>query len=182
MTMRVLALLGWIAVPSACSMGCAVVDGGSAARVFEPAAVDATRTGGILLTSAADLGRPCETLAIVDLHSDAGDEATGFDELRAWATRMGADAVVAARYEAATASETAHVFGIVVRFKSTDARPYDVVASVEVRSETAAPDKGLEALRTKARELGADKVVDVRFEHSEGGVSRLRGVAVRYRR
>ena len=176
-------LIAWIAIAaSACAPRAPSVDPGWIEPAIDGAATDATSTDGVLVTAASGLGRPCETIAIIDLHSRAGDEATGFDELRRWAGTMAADAVVSARYEAANAGEAAHVSGVVVRFKVADPRPYDVLAEVEVRSEEDVPDKGLEALRAKARELGADKVVDVRFQHSEAGLSRLRGLAVRYRR
>lgn len=175
-------LLACIAVSAACAPRLPTAGAVSADPARDATTIEMTGGGGVMLTSAAELGRPCETMAILDLHSHAVDEATGFEELRRWAATVGGDAVVAARFEAATDGETAHLSGVVVRYKAVDPRPYDVLARVEVRTDTAVPDKGLEALRTKASELGADKLVDVRFQHSDDGISHLSGLAVRYRR
>jgi len=69
-----------------------------------------------------------------------------------------------------------------VRFKVRDARTYDVIDHIVIETDPNRSDKGFGALRARAKELGADKIVDVKFEHGEGGApSRLRGTAVRYR-
>jgi len=137
----------------------------------------------VTVTSAPDLGRTCEVVAVLDMHTPLGDERRGFAELRRWAATLGGDAVVAARFQPATATERAHLFGVVVRSRAADARPYDVLAELEAQTDEDGPDKGLDALRAAARELGADKIVDVRFVHDAGdGVSRVTGLAIRYRR
>lgn len=59
--------------------------------------------------------RPSEVLAILDFHSNAEDEDKGFDELRARAYAIGAEAVLAAEFEHG-ADGTSHLSGIAVRF------------------------------------------------------------------
>lgn len=127
--------------------------------------------------------RRCEILLILDFHSDAESEEKGFEALRARAAAAGADAVIDAEYEHGEAGEQSHLSGMAVRWIAEDARAHDVLGDIVVETAAGSPDKGFEQLRARARALGADKLVDVHFEHGEDGApSRLRGTAVRYRR
>jgi hypothetical protein len=60
--------------------------------------------------------RPTEVLAVFDFHSQANSEDKGFDELRARAAQIGADAVVGAEFEHGEGSEPSHLSGMAVRF------------------------------------------------------------------
>lgn len=60
--------------------------------------------------------RPTEVLAVFDFHSDADSEDKGFDELRARAAQIGADAVIGAEFEHGEGSEPSHLSGMAVRF------------------------------------------------------------------
>ena len=60
--------------------------------------------------------RPTEVVGILDFHSSAADENKGFDELRARAYAMGADAVLAAEFEHGADGGPSHLSGIAVRF------------------------------------------------------------------
>ncbi len=127
--------------------------------------------------------RRCEILLILDFHSDAESEEKGFEALRARAAAAGADAVIDAEYEHGEAGEQSHLSGMAVRWIAEDARVYDVLGDIVVETAAGSPDKGFVLLRARARALGADKLVDVHFEHGEDGApSRLTGTAVRYRR
>lgn len=147
-----------------------------------PAMVAASNDGTVLVTAASDLGRPCEVLALLELRSANASPELGYAELRRWAATLGGDAVVVARVEPGANGGPTHVSGVVVRSRTRDLRPYDVVAELDVQTDEGSDDKGLVTLRTRARELGADKIVNVRFEHDGRGIAHLRGVAVRYRR
>ena len=138
---------------------------------------------GIVVTAESTLGRPVDLVAVIDSHSSSGTEQAAIAELEAWAQRLGGVAVLEARFEAATKGSPAHVSGVVVRERAVDPRPYEELARIDVQTDEDAPAKGMDALRQRAAELGADKVVDIRFEHDgDDGRSHLRGVAVRYRR
>jgi hypothetical protein len=60
--------------------------------------------------------RPTEVIGVLDFHSDANSEDKGFDQLRARAAAMGADAVLGAEFEHGDGDEPSHLSGIVVRF------------------------------------------------------------------
>jgi hypothetical protein len=60
--------------------------------------------------------RPTEVLAVFDFHSQANSEDKGFDELRARAAQIGADAVIGAEFEHGEGSEPSHLSGMAVRF------------------------------------------------------------------
>lgn len=126
--------------------------------------------------------RHCDILLILDFHADAESEEKGFEALRARAAAVGADAVIDAEYEHGEGGEASHLSGMAVRWTPEDARAYDVIEHIVIETPANAPDKGFAELRARARALGADKIVEVHFEHGEdGGASRLTGIAVRYR-
>lgn len=60
--------------------------------------------------------RPTEVVGVLDFHSSAADENKGFDELRAHAAAMGADAVLGAEFEHGEGAEPSHLSGMAVRF------------------------------------------------------------------
>ncbi len=60
--------------------------------------------------------RPTEVLGVFDFHSQAESEDKGFDELRARAAQIGADAVIGAEFEHGEGSEPSHLSGMAVRF------------------------------------------------------------------
>ena len=62
------------------------------------------------------IARPTEVLAVFDFHSRADSEDKGFDELRARAAQIGADAVIGAEFEHGEGEEPSHLSGMAVRF------------------------------------------------------------------
>ncbi|MGZ3417469.1 MAG: hypothetical protein ACXVEE_06355 [Polyangiales bacterium] len=128
------------------------------------------------------LGRPCEIIAIFDFHTDADSEDKGFDLLRERARAIGADAVIGAEFEHGENGGPSHLSGMAVRLIAPSP-PYEVIGEIDIASSPDSPDKGLEAMLDRARKMGADKVVDVVFEHGEeGGQGHLRGKAARFKR
>jgi uncharacterized protein YbjQ (UPF0145 family) len=61
-------------------------------------------------------------------------------------------------------------------------RPAEVVGVVDVHAEMGHQDAALDALRRRARSMGADAVVGVEFHHSDGAgePTHLSGLAVRF--
>jgi hypothetical protein len=88
--------------------------GGSEVEQSEPPAPYSGRP--ILVVTDKRLPRPTELLGVLDFHSNATDENKGFDELRAHAAAMGADAVIGAEFEHGEGNEPSHLSGMVVRF------------------------------------------------------------------
>ncbi len=161
--------------------GCAPVLVAPAAIPVTTASYDRTRTSVPVYPKGGAPDRLSEIVAILDFHSEADSEQKGFDELRAHAAAAGADAVINAEFEHGDAGEQSHLSGMAIRWITRDARAYDVIDTIVVETESASSDKGLARFRERARELGADKVIDVKFEHGEEGrPSRLVGTAVRY--
>ncbi len=129
----------------------------------------------------SDPPKPCEVVGVLDFHTDATSEDKGFDELRREAARLGADAVISAEFEHGEEGEKSHLSGVAIRYKSLDERPIVEVGRIDIATPEDDDDKGFEKMRAQARALGADKVVNVHFEHgAEGGMSHLTGIAVRY--
>jgi hypothetical protein len=60
--------------------------------------------------------RPTEVVGVLDFHSAATNEDKGFDELRARAAALGADAVIGAEFEHGEGREPSHLSGMAVRF------------------------------------------------------------------
>ncbi len=60
--------------------------------------------------------RPTEVVGVLDFHSAATNADKGFDELRAHAAAMGADAVLGAEFEHGENQEPSHLSGMAVRF------------------------------------------------------------------
>ncbi len=60
--------------------------------------------------------RPTEVLAVFDFHTGATSEDKGFDQLRARAAAIGADAVIGAEFEHGDGNEPSHLSGMAVRF------------------------------------------------------------------
>ena len=79
-----------------------------------PAMTPRARTVQVLVDKR--IPRPTELIAVFDLHSQADSEDKGFDELRARAAAIGADAVLGAEFEHGEANEPSHLSGMAVRF------------------------------------------------------------------
>jgi hypothetical protein len=149
------------------------------ARAEPPSA--ATLGRGLLVTPDESLDRPVKVLAVLDFHTKAKSQDKGFDELRAKAAELGADAVTTAEFEHGDGDEPSHLSGIAVKFIERDERPYTVLGELDVATPEDADDKGFEELRARARALGADQLRSITFEHgAEGGMSHLKGIAVRH--
>jgi hypothetical protein len=74
---------------------------GAPANDDEPgqSAVSATTTRSVMVVVDRHSDWPTEVIGVLDFHSAATSEDKGFDELRAHAVAMGADAVIGAEFE-----------------------------------------------------------------------------------
>jgi uncharacterized protein YbjQ (UPF0145 family) len=124
--------------------------------------------------------RQCNIVEVVDLHTRAAAQDKGFDELRARATSLGADAVLGAEFEHGDGNEPSHLSGVIVRF-APPIPPHVEVGVLDIPSNEHDTDKGLAELMRRAHAMGGDQVIDVTFEHGENGAQgHLRGTVVRY--
>jgi hypothetical protein len=74
------------------------------------------RARGVVVLVDKHVPRPTEVLGVFDFHSRADSEDKGFDELRARAAAIGADAVIGAEFEHGDGNEPSHLSGMAVRF------------------------------------------------------------------
>ena len=120
-------------------------------------------------------------LGVLDMHTSATNPDKGFDVLRVRAAQLGADAVIGAEFEHGDGDEPSHLSGMAIRYLGGVERPYVVLGRIDIATAEDADDKGYDAMRAKAAAIGADEVIDVKFDHGEeGGVSHLTGTAVRH--
>ena len=136
----------------------------------------------VLVTIDKTIGHACEIMVVFDIHTHADSQDKGFEELRAKAEALGADAVIGAEFEHGDGNEPSHLSGMAVRY--IEAPPdYEPIGQIDIPSDEDATDKGLDTMRARAAALGADEVVNVQFEHGEEGkLGHLTGLAVRFRR
>lgn len=78
--------------------------------------VPTTTVPAILVIANKRTARPTEVVGVLDFHSNADDEEKGFDELRARAAEMGAEAVIGAEFEHGESGQPSHLSGMAVRF------------------------------------------------------------------
>ncbi len=63
-----------------------------------------------------DVGRMTEVVGVLDFHTDASTADKGFEQLKARAAALGADAVIGAEFEHGDPGEKSHLSGMAVRF------------------------------------------------------------------
>ena len=140
--------------------------------------------GHILVTPEEDCpsGHACDILDVVDIHTQATSQDKGYDELRARAAAMGADAVVGAEFEHGDGNEPSHLSGMIVRFGQPPP-PHEEIGNVDIPSDEKDENKGLQELSRRAAQMGGNQVIDVTFEHGEDGApGHLRGKVIRFTR
>jgi hypothetical protein len=71
----------------------------------------------VFITPDKHLDRPTEVVGVFDFHTRATSEDKGFDELRAKAAAIGADAVIGAEFEHGEGDEPSHLSGMAVRYR-----------------------------------------------------------------
>jgi uncharacterized protein YbjQ (UPF0145 family) len=124
----------------------------------------------------------CNVVEVVDLHTQATSEDKGFDELRARAAALGADAVMDAEFEHGEGNEPSHLSGTIVRGCET-IRPYTIIGAIDVESDPNDADKGMGQLKQRRAAMGGDLVIGITFEHGDNGAKgHLRGQVIRYTR
>lgn len=140
-----------------------------------------TLPSGVLVTPDRTLGRPVWVVGVLDIHTLAKSQDKGFEELRAKAAEIGADAVTTAEFEHGDGDEPSHLSGIAVRYAGRDTRPFQILGEIDITTKEDDDDKGFDQLLAKARALGADEVRSIAFDHgAEGGMSHLKGTAVKH--
>lgn len=140
----------------------------------------------IRIVEGEDVGCATEVLGLVDVHEPVKTVDQAMDELRKDAAELGAEAVIGVEFHHGEAGEEpTHLSGMAVRCNDlVKGRKYDVLADVTGTDKMGNENAAEHAMMAKATSLGADLVVDIHFEHGEGGDEPLRvwGKAVRFKR
>lgn len=131
-----------------------------------------------------DLGCRTEVLGLVDVHEDVETTEEALLELKRRAAELGAEVVVGVDFGHGDGSEKTHLSGMAVRCRDlVRGRAYDVLGTIEVAGEMGREEDAFARLKERAREMKADLVIDVAFDHGEAGhgPTKLRGRAIRFR-
>lgn len=131
-----------------------------------------------------DLGCRIEVLGLVDVHEDVGTSEQALGELKMRAAELGAEAVVGVDFEHGDGHEATHLSGMAVRCHDMiRGRAYDVIGSIEVPGSMGGEEEAFRRVKERGREMGADLLIDVAFDHGEGGrgPTKLRARAIRFR-
>lgn len=128
------------------------------------------------------VGRSCDIVEVIDVHTNASSADKGFEELRAMARVKQADAVLSAEFEHGGKDKPSHLSAMFVRY-GKPVPPHTVLGDIEVPSDGMDRDKGLARLMAKAHAMNGDQVIDVTFEHGEDGAQGvLKGRVIQFDR
>ena len=138
-----------------------------------------------VLQSSEGLGCASEVLGIVDVHEPVKTVDQALHELRLDAARLDAEAVVGVEFHhGEPGEEPTHLSGQAVRCNDLlKGRAYDVIGDVVVKEKMGDEEGLYRAMKQKAKSLGADLILDVQFEHGDGGEEglKLSGKAIRFK-
>jgi uncharacterized protein YbjQ (UPF0145 family) len=138
-----------------------------------------------ILQNTSGLGYATEVIGLVDVHEPVKTVDQALHELRLDAARIDAQAVVGVEFHhGEPGEEPTHLSGEAVRCNDLiKGRAYDVITDVVVTNKMGDEAGLYRAMKQKAKSLGADLIVDVEFEHGEGGDEPLKmsGKAIRFK-
>ncbi len=148
--------------------------------------VTVARAAKIKVMQTADIGCPVEALGPVDVHRKMESTDQALETLKRRAAKLGADAVIHVEFEHGEGGkEPTHLAGMAVRCNDlVKGRAYDVISKLEVKGDMGGEEHAFQVLLDKARSAHADLLVEVEFEHGEGGEGKgttLTAKAVRFR-
>jgi uncharacterized protein YbjQ (UPF0145 family) len=140
-----------------------------------------------VLESESGLGCPAEALGPVDVHKTMETtQQQALEGLKRRAAALGAEAVVNVEFEHGEGGkEPTHLSGLAVRCNDLlKGRSYDVIGNVEVKGDMGKEERTFTALMAKARTLHADLLINIKYDHGEGGEgdgSKMTATAVKFR-
>ncbi len=128
--------------------------------------------------------RETEALGVVDAHERQGHHDEALAELREQPAALGADAVVGGEFHHGEGQgEPTHLSGLAVRYRKLRRdEPFDVVGVLDVALDMEDQDRAIAELRRQAAPYHPDLIIDIHYEHGEGGGKiHVVGKAIRYR-
>jgi uncharacterized protein YbjQ (UPF0145 family) len=154
----------------------------------EPIPTDAAtvaRSRNVKVLQEESINCPTEALGPVDVHKKMETTEKALDTLKLRAAALGADAVLHTEFEHGEgAGAPTHLSGMAVRCNDLlKGRRYEVIGTVRVDGAMGKEENAFEDLRDKAWAMHADLLMDISFEHGEGGegeTTKLTGKAIRF--
>ncbi len=128
---------------------------------------------------------PIELVGLVDIHEPVDSVARALTVLKRKAAKMGAEAVVGVEFHhGEPGEEPTHLSGMAVKCNDMlRGRAYDVLGKIEVQGKMGKEDEADQELKARAAAMHADLIIDIGFEHGEGGTqpTRVWGTAIKFR-
>jgi uncharacterized protein YbjQ (UPF0145 family) len=153
------------------------------AIVNDPAVIAAAQKVKVIQNEHADC--PTELVGLVDIHEPVESVDRALEVLRRKAAKMGAEEVVGVEFHhGEPGEEPTHLSGMAVRCKDLlQGRQYDVIGRIEVQGKMGKEDEADKELLQRASAMHADLVIDIGFEHGEGGSepTKVWGTAIRFK-
>ncbi len=153
------------------------------AIVNDPAVIAAAEKVKVIQNEHIDC--PTELVGLVDIHEPVESVDRALQVLRRKAAKMGAEAVVGVEFHhGEPGEEPTHLSGLAVRCKDlVRGRAYDVLGRVEVRGKMGDEDEAAKELLARATAMHADLLINIGFEHGEGGnePTKVWGTAIRFK-
>ena len=140
----------------------------------------------VKLLQGDDLGCPIEALGPVDVHKKMESTPQALEGLKRRAAAIGADAMLHVDFEHGEGGkEPTHLSGMAVRCNDLiKGRSYDVLGKLEVNGDMGGEERAFAQLLGKAATMKADLLINVEFEHGEGGdgePTKVRGTAIKFK-
>jgi uncharacterized protein YbjQ (UPF0145 family) len=128
---------------------------------------------------------PSEVLGLVDIHQPVKTEDEALNVLKRKAAKLRADAVIGVEFHhGEPGEEPTHLSGMAVRCNDLiKGRAYDVLQKIEVRGKMGKEDDAEREMMERATAMHADLIIDIGFEHGEGGSqpTRVWGTAIKFK-
>ena len=133
-----------------------------------------------------DIGCTTEALGPVDVHKKMESTAEALENLKRRAAALGADGLTHVEFEHGEGGkEVTHLSGMAVRCNDLiKGRAYETIGEVQVDGSMGGEERAFTKLREKARSMHADMLINVRFEHGEGGDgegTKMMATAIKFR-
>jgi uncharacterized protein YbjQ (UPF0145 family) len=131
------------------------------------------------------LGCEMQSLGIVDVHEPMKTEEAALDLLKRRAAALGAEGVMGVEFHHGEGGgESTHLSGIAVKCSNLlRGRAYDVIEKIDIAGAMGEEDEAYDKMRQRARQLHADMIIDISFEHGEGAGAKTHvfGTAIKIR-
>jgi uncharacterized protein YbjQ (UPF0145 family) len=123
-----------------------------------------------------------QVLGVVDVHEPVESDEAALDILRRRAAALGAEAITGVEFRHGNGHERTHMSGTAVRCKDLlNGRKYDVLEHIVIKAKMGGEDEAFDELKRRARDLGANLILEAKFRHGESASEGLvvSGTAVR---